>query len=156
MSRATRVVAAAAPVGDTAANAAIIVKLTRVLLLAPLVILVGLLMVRAEVNEHTTAADNQTGQTTLLPPFLLGFVALVLLGSVVALPDWLLDSAAMAKDILLAGAMFGLGTGVVIKKLAKQGRPALAVGGIVTIVMAVRALIAVRSQSVSPHVATTR
>ena len=45
---------------------------------------------------------------------------------------------------MLAAAMFGLGTGVVIKKLAKQGLPALAVGGIVTVVMAVLALIAVQ------------
>jgi len=138
-----QVVAAAAPVGDTAANAAIIVKLTRVLLLAPLVILVGL-MVRAEMKDSASSDQNQTGWTTLLPPFLLGFVALVLLGSIVALPEWLLDSAAIAKDILLAAAMFGLGTGVVIKKLAKQWLPALAVGGIVTVVMAVLALIAVQ------------
>ncbi len=132
-----QVVAAAAPVGETASSAAIVVKLTRVLLLAPLVIIVGLLL-----RSSSGAASNDRG--SIVPLFLIGFIALVIAGSFINFPEWFLTVAELAKDVLLAAAMFGLGTGVVIRQLLKQGLPALVVGGLVTLFMSVLAFMAVR------------
>ncbi|MAT61756.1 MAG: putative sulfate exporter family transporter [Micrococcales bacterium] len=131
-----QVVAAAAPLGETSSSAAIIVKLTRVLLLAPLVIIVGLIL-------RSSGNGSSKGRAAIVPPFLIGFIALVVIGSFLDFPEWFLTSAEVAKDILLAAAMFGLGTGVIVKQLLKQGLPALAVGGVITVLMALLALLAV-------------
>jgi len=135
-----QVVAAAAPVASPGPESAIIVKLTRVLLLAPLVAVMAW--------QFRRAAPEGTGEAgkapSPVPPFLLGFIALVLIGSWVDLPERFLEVAGLAKDALLAAAMFGLGTGVVVSTLIKQGRNALLLGGISSVFIAVVALIGVR------------
>jgi uncharacterized integral membrane protein (TIGR00698 family) len=131
-----QVVAAAAPAPSPGPEAAIIVKLTRVLLLAPLVALMAW--------QFRRSAPSGTGATgkapSPVPPFLLGFVALVLLGSWVELPDAFLDAAGLVKDALLAAAMFGLGTGVVVAKLVKQGGSAMLLGAASSVFIAIAGL----------------
>ncbi len=123
-------------VGQTVATAnivpgalqtAVVVKLTRVILLAPMVLLVGLAM-----QSRYAARTADTGQTAtgkrppLIPLFVAAFIAAIVLNSVVSLPTDLLEMAKLAQEILLTAALFALGTGIHWKVMRRAGgRPLL-------------------------------
>lgn len=111
---------------------AVIVKLARVLLLAPAMIALAAWQ-RRRVGE---AGDR--------PPFIqlfvAGFIAAVLVRSFVPLPKGLLDVAGHAQTILLAMAMFALGLGVNRKALAKASGRSLLLGVASTLLVNVIAL----------------
>ena len=110
-----QVVATAQIAGASALAVAVTVKLTRVVLLAPLVTVVGL------AQPHERGA-----RPPLVPLFVLGFIAAVLLRSVVALPPVLLQLADVIQTVLLGLALVGLGSNVRVRSLARTGaRPAL-------------------------------
>lgn len=110
-----QVVATAQTAGPAALAIAVIIKLTRVLTLAPMVAIAGVLTRRSQSRR----GDAETGlkMPPIIPGFIIGFVALVALRSFVPLPAGLLDAATVAQDILLAAALFGLGAGVRIRQL---------------------------------------
>lgn len=117
-------------VGQTVATAnrvagalpyAIIVKLTRVILLAPMVAIVGTI-------RHKKQAHLQTSgkRPTIVPLFVGGFVAAILLRTSGVLPTAALDFVKTIQQILLVAALFGLGTGISYKKMRHTGgRPLL-------------------------------
>jgi uncharacterized integral membrane protein (TIGR00698 family) len=119
-----QVVAAAGPLGAAALATAIVVKLTRVLLLAPLVAAVSLSRRRAAVRD----ADGTDGpapasarRPPLVPLFVGGFVACVALRSTGWVPGPVLDVASWAQSIALTAALFGLGAAVDLPHLARTG-----------------------------------
>ena len=82
-------------VSDAAGAQATVVKLTRVALLAPLVTLAALWIARA---QPVTA----TGNAALLPGFILAFLALVVVNSLVTLPPVVAATAlTLSKTLLL-------------------------------------------------------
>lgn len=121
-----QVVAAAGPAGATAVALAVVVKLTRVLLLAPVVALVS-----AARNRGTTTAPPP-----VVPLFVLGFLACVLLRTAGWVPAPVLDVVGTAQTITLGAALFALGTGVHLGKLLHGGGRPLALGAISTLVVA--------------------
>lgn len=127
-----QVVAAAGPAGAAAVAVAVVVKLTRVLLLAPLVI--GVNMLRARPGGRTTA------RPPLMPLFVLGFLACVALRSTGMISEPLLAVAAEMQTVALTAAMFALGTGVHLLGLLRRGTRALALGAVSTAVVALVAL----------------
>ena len=119
-----QVVAAASTRSETAVAAAVVVKLTRVVLLAPLV---------AGVSLHRRARAAAAGVATadlppLLPAFVIGFLAAVALRTTGWLPDEFISGAKTVEGVLLAAAMFGLGTGVQIDRLRTLGVRPLQLG----------------------------
>jgi uncharacterized membrane protein YadS len=135
-----QVVAAAGPLGAAALATAVVVKLTRVLLLAPLVAGVSLSRRRAQtrVTDAAPGADLPPGQgmdvgspsgpsapsarrPPVVPLFVAGFVACVALRSTGWLPDGLLDVAKWLQDLTLTAALFGLGAAVDLPHLARTG-----------------------------------
>ncbi|UUW87219.1 YeiH family protein [Pimelobacter simplex] len=109
-----QVVAAGGVVGGGALAVAVVVKLGRVLLLAPVVAWVSW--------QRRTTADAAGGvRPALVPGFVLGFLALVLLRTWITPPAWVLDTAAAAQTLLLAAAMFALGCGVRLGRLRAAG-----------------------------------
>jgi uncharacterized integral membrane protein (TIGR00698 family) len=85
-------------VSDAAGAQATVVKLTRVALLAPLVTLAALWIARAQ----PVAASGGEARVPLLPGFILAFLALVVLNSVVTLPATLATYAlTLSKTLLL-------------------------------------------------------
>ena len=111
-------VVATAQIGGAAALAvAIVVKLSRVVLLAPLVAIVGL------AQPHT---DGR--RPPLVPLFVLGFVAAMVLRTLVALPEVVLVSADVIQTILLGLALVGLGSAIRVRSLARTGGRAALVG----------------------------
>ena len=117
-----QVVAAAGVVSGTALAAATVAKLARVVLLAPLLATVSL------VRTGGAASGDGAGRPTLVPGFVLGFLAAVVLRSTGMLPEAFLDVAGSVRDVLLAAAMFALGTNVDVVRLVRTGRRALALG----------------------------
>jgi len=126
-----QVVAAAGPAGATAVGIAVVVKLTRVLLLAPVVAGVSVLRRRS-----TGAAHVDGKQPPPVPLFVLGFLVCVGLRSLGLVPAPILRLIEQTQTLALAAALFGLGTGVHLAGLARSGGPALVVGTASTLVVA--------------------
>lgn len=122
-----QVVAAATPVGAAAVSLAVLVKLSRVVLLAPMVMLVGL---------HERRRRVTTGpRPPLVPMFVLGFLAAAVVRSTGVVPDLVLDGAKVLCTLLLAGALFGLGCGVRVGRLLRTGGRALLLGFVSTLLV---------------------
>lgn len=181
------VATAASRSSDAAREAAIVVKLTRVVLLAPLVTGVSIWRRRqlaaaernaansadttnttnttnsadtaATTNTTATAANPESTDTTntantdttpestdtgehasgpvasaaakgppILPLFVAGFLAMVVLNSAVDLPVEFLRQAKNLERVLLAAALVGLGAGVDVRKLRAIGPRPLVLG----------------------------
>ncbi|WP_222117935.1 YeiH family protein [Nocardioides sp. SLBN-35] len=133
-----QVVAAAGPAGATAVALAVVVKLTRVLLLAPVVAVVS------ATRRRTRPADAATGgRPPIVPLFVLGFLACVLLRTTGIVPAGVLDVISTLQTITLAAALFALGTGVHLGKLLHSGGRTLALGMVSTLVVASVSLVGV-------------
>jgi uncharacterized integral membrane protein (TIGR00698 family) len=126
-----QVVAAASPAGEASLATAVVVKLSRVVLLAPLVAAVTI-AARRRMQERAAG----TGRAALVPPFVLGFLGMVALRSTGALPEEALDAARILTTALLAAALFGLGTGVRLHVLLHTGPRAVALGAASTLLLA--------------------
>lgn len=126
-----QVVAAAGPAGSAAVATAVVVKLTRVLLLAPVVAGVSILRRRS-----AGAGDAATGRPPVVPVFVLCFMGTVVVRSLDLLPVAVLDLIAGAQTLALAAALFALGTAVSLPSLLRGSGRALCLGGVSTFVVA--------------------
>ena len=137
-------VATAASGNDDAQDAAIVVKLTRVMLLAPLVAAVS--FTRRRKLSHTNITDSKT-QKAKLPPivplFIVGFIAAISINSSFNLPSEFLSNVKWLEKSLLACALVGLGAGVDARKLRRVGTRPLALGLISWILIATLSAIGV-------------
>lgn len=101
-----QVVATGRILGGVALQAAVVVKLTRVLLLAPVVALLGLRARRAA-RAHGGGMPG-VRRPPLVPLFVVGFLAAVALRGVGIVPEGALEVLATAQTLLFAAAMFAL------------------------------------------------
>jgi uncharacterized integral membrane protein (TIGR00698 family) len=109
-----QVVATSSAVGGVAVATAIVVKLTRVLLLAPLVAWIA----------WRDGRSAGVARLQLVPLFVLAFVAAAALRSAGLVPAGLLPVLADTKTVLLALALFAVGARVELRRLfAVGGRP---------------------------------
>ncbi|MBT2551766.1 YeiH family protein [Arthrobacter sp. ISL-5] len=125
-----QVVATAQTAGPAALGIAVVVKLTRVILLAPMVAAAGLQQRLAAARPSAVQPPAPAGKPAeALPPvvplFVVGFVAMVALRSTGWISAGGLDAAAGLQDILLGAALFGLGSAVRIRTLLHTGLRAL-------------------------------
>ncbi len=118
-----QVVATAQLAGPAALAVAVVVKLTRVLMLAPVVAVAAVV----ERRRHV-AGDPTVKRPPIVPLFVAGFIAAVLVRSFVPLPPVVLDAADTLQTVVLAMALFGLGTAVRLRSLLGTGWRALATG----------------------------
>ncbi len=157
-----QVVAVASTAGVTALAAATVVKLGRVLMLAPVAAVASIGERRRagteaspgaaehgedapEYGPHGKHAPHGAGQarvsdarraTPLVPLFVLGFLAMVVLRSLGVLPEQVLDISRTVTTVLLAAGMFGLGAGIDIRRLVRTGGRFAAVGAVSTVLLA--------------------
>lgn len=114
-----QVVAAGTLLGPVATDAAVITKLYRVALLAPVVLVLTMLLRSGRGNAVGT-------QVPLLPGFMVAFIALVLVGSLGWLSPQVSDAASAASRWLLIVAIAAVGVKTRLQDLAKLGwRPLL-------------------------------
>jgi len=118
-----QVVAVAFQDGQQAGEFGTIAKLSRVMLLAPIVIAIGFMTARGA--NRTLEAGNPPARPPL-PWFVLGFVALVGVNSLVTIPTEARAWIVAATTFLLSIALAAMGLETDIGKLASRGfRPAL-------------------------------
>ncbi|MHB8718415.1 MAG: YeiH family protein [Candidatus Dormibacteria bacterium] len=116
-----QVVAAATPAGPAAVKIATVVKLTRVLMLAPLVLAVSLVRRRGGTGGGSRSRIG-------VPLFVLGFLLCVGIASVHLLPSAALALATQVDAGLLTAALAGLGLGVHIRHIVSLGWRPMALG----------------------------
>jgi uncharacterized integral membrane protein (TIGR00698 family) len=114
-----QVVAVGQTAGPAALTQAVVVKLVRVALLAPLVC--GVALARRS-RARAGAAPRP------VPLFLAAFVGCAALRSADVLPAGAIDTAGRVGDALMAAALFALGTTADLRVLLRTGRRAMAVG----------------------------
>ncbi|WP_406296401.1 putative sulfate exporter family transporter [Embleya sp. NBC_00888] len=122
-----QVVAAGGVAGPVALHTAVVVKLMRVLLLAPIVVGTGYALRRRAARGGDTGPEG-TRRPALMPLFVVGFLAMVAVRGTGLLPASALEVAGTAQDLLLAAALFGLGSMVDLSRLVRTGWRALLLG----------------------------
>ena len=130
-----QVLAATAPLGAVAVQMGTLVKLVRVLMLGPVVLVLSLVSrpMRDQVDEarpHVTAGDRpKRGQVRrarpplhkLVPWFIVGFLLMAALRSFNLLPAASLRPMAVTANVLTIISMAALGLGTDLKVVAKAG-----------------------------------
>jgi uncharacterized integral membrane protein (TIGR00698 family) len=119
-----QVVAAAFQDGPDAGRLATVAKLTRVMMLAPMVIALGFLSRRRSDASDTAAAGERKGPP--IPWFVLGFIALVAINSLFPLPAAAHGPVVLVTSFLLSTALAAMGLETDVRKLRARGwRPLL-------------------------------
>lgn len=131
-----QVVATAQTAGAAALAVAVVVKLTRVLMLAPMVAIASIQTRRRQQPD----AAAPTKRPAIVPLFIVGFVVAVLVRSFVPLPEAVLSVADILQSALLACALFGIGASLRLEQLARSGLRALLTGLLSWMVILVLAL----------------
>ena len=132
-----QVVATSSSNGDLALEVAVVVKLARVVLLAPLVLAISLCQ-RGSVNSEIT------NRPPVIPLFVILFVAAVVLRSTNLLPSTLIDVINSFRSWLFAMAMFAVGSSVRLKSMFSMGGRPLVLGAVAWIGLASFALLIAR------------
>lgn len=154
----SQVIAVAAIFSEAALDVATVVKLTRNTLMAPLIVLYGLIFSRAfkqEMSEEAAAA-SRIKWNKLVPGFVIGFlvmslirtlgIALGFLPQSVSSPGDLVSAASMLKFVdslskfLILMALAGVGLNTDLESLRKIGLKPLIIGTCVAVVLAVFSL----------------
>jgi uncharacterized integral membrane protein (TIGR00698 family) len=114
-----QVVATSSAAGSLALSTAIVVKLTRVALLAPLVAFLGL---------RRTKDAHHSRRGPLVPPFVLLFVGAIGVASLGIVSARMTQRIDDARSVLLGMALFALGTRALVGRLIRIGARPLALG----------------------------
>lgn len=121
------VIAATDPVGKDAVDIAVIVKLTRVALLVPVAILIGIWF-----NRSSQSAPNDGKKSSWksipIPWFILGFLAMSAINSFGIFSASVSNTVVLIAYMLIAMAMAGLGLNVNIATFRRLGLKSFAAG----------------------------
>lgn len=131
-----QVLAATFPVSATAGQIASLVKLTRVLLLGPMVALLAILF-----RERDATGGSNLTLKKLVPWFVIGFGITVTLRSLGLVPGWFADGAQETSRVMTAVAMAGLGLSVDVRSVRETGGRVAAVVLVLTVLMVATATI---------------
>ena len=120
-----QVVAAGFSISESAGQIATIIKMTRILMLFPLVFI--LIFTFAGKRE---SVDNEIKKPAV-PLFIIGFVLFSLLPTLKLLPVEQLKMVGHLSHYLLVIAMAGIGLKITIQSIMQDGKSALMIGGII-------------------------
>ncbi len=121
-----QVIAAATPLGATAVQVGTLVKLVRVLMLGPVCLLLSLLAPRLGGEGAGTVTAERPRRTYppvhhLVPWFIQGFLAMIVLRSLGFIPPAALPVIEHAATLLTVVSMAALGLGVDVRTVARAG-----------------------------------
>ncbi|KUL94518.1 membrane protein [Bosea sp. WAO] len=141
-----QVLAATAPAGTAAIQIGTLVKLVRVLMLGPVILVLSLLSSRLREETGAPAAQvaaerpalRPLGIHRLVPWFIIGFVVMAAFRSAGLIPAVLLSPLATVANVLTIISMAALGLSVDIRSVAKAGPRVTA-----TVVLSLLALVAI-------------
>jgi len=141
-----QVIATSSTGGDSAVQAATVVKLSRVVLLAPLVACVSIWVHRSSSGlvAKAKAKKTATKHVSVVPLFVIGFLVMIAVRTTGVIPENLLTTLKTIEQVCLASALVGLGSDVRIARLIKVGGRPLLLAMISWFGIAVVSLIGVR------------
>ena len=137
-----QVVATASVWGDGADKYAIVVKLARVCLLAPIVLILSIRHRRWLTSQGKT--EIATAKIPLIPYFVLGFIAVATIHNLVEINERLLADIVFTSKLMLGAGLVALGSGVRWKAIRAIGPRPMAMGMIAWVIVAGVALAAVK------------
>ena len=117
-----QVLAATMPVGAVALQIGTIVKLVRVLMLGPLLVVLSVAMARNQgASAEADAPPARVNWASVVPWFIIGFVLLAALRSAGLIPKPWLAPLNEASTLLTIVSMAALGLGVDVRTVARAG-----------------------------------
>ncbi|TCS93878.1 putative integral membrane protein (TIGR00698 family) [Hazenella coriacea] len=128
------VIAAVDPAGTEAADLAVLVKLTRVALLVPVVLLIAIFMNRWLDQDQQ---EPFSWRKLPIPWFIFGFLAMSGLNTLFTFPTFISDMIISLGYFLIAMAMGGLGLGVDFKEFRRVGGKMMMVGLVSSILLSI-------------------
>jgi uncharacterized membrane protein YadS len=128
--------------GDDADKYAIVVKLARVCLLAPIVLILSIRHRRWLTSEGKT--ETTSTKVPLIPYFVLGFIAVATLNNLVDINDRVHGDIVLTSKLLLGAGLVALGSGVRWKAIRAIGPRPMAMGMVAWVIVAGVALAAVK------------
>ena len=137
-----QVIATASVWSDEAVKSAVVIKLARVCLLAPIVLILSI-----RHRRYLSAQGQSAGasaKTPLIPFFVLGFIAVAILQNTLDVPVRVHDDIVLISKILLGAGLVALGSGVRWKAIRAIGPRPMLMGMIAWIIVGGLALAAVR------------
>lgn len=129
-----QVVATAGTAGAAALAVAIVVKLTRVLMLAPMVAITSI-STRRRASRLPASDSAGRPHPPIVPLFIIGFVVLALVRTFLPIPHAVLGVATIVQSALLAAALFAIGASLRLERLVREGPRALLAGALSWIVI---------------------
>ncbi|MGB3686001.1 MAG: putative sulfate exporter family transporter [Ornithinimicrobium sp.] len=132
-----QVVAVGGALGGAALGAAVVVKLARVLMLAPV------LAVLSWQQRRSTSRPAGASAPPLVPLFVGGFLAMTVLRSTGVLSGPVIEAAQVAQTVLLSAAMFALGCSVRLATMRRVGLRPFLLAALSTLLVAATALVGV-------------
>ncbi len=142
-----QVVAAASGHGPQALSTAVVVKLTRVLLLAPMLTAIAIGARRRAATSTTTAASTLTvpvTRTPIMPLFVVLFLVAVTVRSSGVVPLGWFGPIQQIETLLVGAGLVGLGSAVDIGRLRQLGGRPLLLGLVSWALIVAVSLVAVR------------
>lgn len=130
-----QVVAAASPAGAAVVGVAVVVKLTRVVMLAPVVATVSVIQ-----RMTSSTAPTEGRRTPMVPLFVLGFLACVALRSTGVMPEAALGWITHVQVAALGAALFGMGCSVRVASLFRKSGAVMVVSTVGTLFIGVTTL----------------
>ncbi|MBJ3761956.1 putative sulfate exporter family transporter [Maribius pontilimi] len=127
-----QVVGAGYSISDEAGVTATLVKLLRVLMLAPVVVIAGLV-----IRARNVEPDPEGGRPPLVPTFVAGFVGLAVLNSLGLLPSFVVAPASAASGWALLAAIAAVGLRTVPQQILNVGPKAVGILAAETVFLAV-------------------
>ncbi|WP_326837460.1 putative sulfate exporter family transporter [Amycolatopsis rhabdoformis] len=137
------VVAASFAYGGDAGSYGIVVKLTRTLMLIPIVIVLAFLTARREARQKAGSAEFSVRTMPwrrIVPLFLIGFIAAAALDSVGAVPESWHPALSTVGTFLITTALAGIGLSLRLADMRKAGPRPLLMGGLLWVAVAVTSL----------------
>ena len=122
-----QVVAGGFAISDSAGQSATIIKMGRVLMLTPLIVIL-LIFLKENVEQ---SKENSKSILSNIPMFIVGFIVLSIIASLQILPLFVIDTIASISKYTLIVAMAGIGLKITFSSIKTNGKSALIVASLV-------------------------
>jgi uncharacterized integral membrane protein (TIGR00698 family) len=145
-----QVIATASVWSDEAVQSAVVIKLARVCMLAPIVLILSirhrryLTSVAIQNEKDGVAISTQNPKVPLIPFFVIGFIAVAIIQNTFDIPEGIHSAVVLLSKVLLGAGLVALGSSVRWKSIRAIGPRPMVMGVFAWVIVAGVALAAVQ------------
>jgi uncharacterized integral membrane protein (TIGR00698 family) len=145
-----QVIATASVWSDEAVQSAVVIKLARVCMLAPIVLILSirhrryLTSVAIQNDKDGVAVSTQNTKVPLIPFFVIGFIAVAIIQNTFDIPEGIHSAVVLLSKVLLGAGLVALGSSVRWKSIRAIGPLPMVMGLFAWVIVAGVALAAVQ------------